>query len=334
LINVSVVIPTCNRKTRLLSLLKNLDQSIYPFHEIIVVDSGEDKLTVKDYKVFLNLNIIYANSEKSVCIQRNKGIAIAKSEWIFLCDDDIEVPADYLEKIAGHITEHPEAKAVSGLVLQLEQGKWTAKYHITSTADLLWRYIFNLGIWGEIYCKDNFISRRLKQFYTAKGNHISKAGWPIITDLSGEYFTTPLYGLGASIIKKEWLAKFPYDEILDNHGIGDNYGLSINYPKDSIHILNTAFVYHHHAQENRLQKSLSYYRRILALDYFRRTNKNISHVKKRWLLWSLTGNLLSFILAGDEKMIKAGLKSIMKILFGQNPYLKATGTNRKIVEAV
>ena len=331
LINISVVIPTCNRKARLLSLLKNLDESLYPLQEVIIIDSGEERLEPADYKAFSKLNIIYTDSEKSVCIQRNKGISLAKSPWVFLCDDDIEVPRDYLEKISDHITEHSEAVALSGLVLQREQHKWTAKYPVTSTMDLLWRYIFNLGIWGEIYCKDNFICKRLKQYYTTKGNHISKAGWPVITNLAGEYFTTPVYGLGASLIKKEWLIKFPYDEVLDKHGIGENYGVAVDFPS-GIHILNDAFVYHHHAHENRLQKSLAYYRRGLALDYFRKTKHNLRHIKKHWFLWSLTGNLLTFIFKRNGIMVKAAFKLIWLTSFNKNPYYRGALSKKKVVK--
>jgi glycosyltransferase involved in cell wall biosynthesis len=328
-INISVVIPTCNRKERLLSLLKDLDRSYYPLLEIIIVDSGEDRLCAGDYEALHNLNIIYIGSEQSVCIQRNKGIAIAKSSWIFVCDDDIEVPADYIKKLVAHIEKHNDAIAVSGLVLQQEKNKWTSEYPIRSTKELLWKYIFKLSIWGRIDCKKNYVSKWLKKYYTAKGNHISKAGWPVITDFTGDYVTVPVYGLGASLIKKNWLLNFPYDEVLDRHGIGDNYGLAINFPPQSIHILNEAFVYHYQETANRLQKPIQYYNRSIALDYFRKINKKISFVKKGWLLWSLFGNLLTFILAGDGNMMKVSLKLIYTIGIGENRYYSAYKTSQK-----
>jgi len=329
---ISVVIPTCDRKQRLLSLLHNLDQSSYPVHEVIIVDSGNDKLLPADYGIFKNISILYLESERSVCIQRNTGIANAGTPWIFLCDDDIEPPADYLAKIVAHIDSHPEAVAVSGVWMQSEKDQWVSEYPVRSTRELAWKYIFQLSIWGKIDCKDNFISRRLKKYYNRKGNHISKAGWPVITDFSGSFFTTPLYSLGASVIKKEWLERFPYDEVLDSHGIGDNYGVAINFPPNSIHVLNNTFVFHHREPLNRLQKPLQYFRRSLVLDYFIRTNKNLRHVKKICLLWSLKGNLLAFILAGDRKMIRAGFKTLLAVAFKKNPYLKRSFSLKKIAE--
>lgn len=332
MINISVVIPTCNRKARLLSLLQNLDQSIYPLAEVIIVDSGEDRLSESDYLIFKQLNIHYLHAEKSVCIQRNKGIKAAKSEWVFLCDDDIEVPVEYLDKIAAHLIFFPSVVAVSGIVMQLEKDKWVANYPVSSTKELLKRYIFNFSIWGEITCKNNFISRPLKAYYQKKRNHIAGSGLPVVTNFSGDYFTTPVYGLGASVIKKEWLIRFPYAEVLDKHGIGDNYGVAINFPPNSIHILNNAFVYHYQEPANRLKRPLQYYRRMMALDYFRRTNAHMNHVKKWHLLWSLTGNLIGYIIAADTAMIKPSYKCLIKIMLGNNDYIRAANAGRKAAE--
>ena len=43
--DISVIIPTCNRKQRLLSLLQNLIESSVRPLEILIIDSGDDILT-------------------------------------------------------------------------------------------------------------------------------------------------------------------------------------------------------------------------------------------------------------------------------------------------
>src|SRR6476660_9941098 len=203
--HISVVIPTCDRKARMLSLLQNLDHCSCPINEVIIIDSGDDKLLPGEYSVFTNLAIQYMGSEKSVCIQRNIGIRLARSPWIFLCDDDIELPAGYLQSLISHIGAHPEAGAVSGLWLEKQKDEWKATHPVLSTRELLWKYIFQLGIWGEINCKDSLMTRKLRRYYKQKGNHISKAGWPVNTDFTGEYTVCPVYSLGASLVNKEWL---------------------------------------------------------------------------------------------------------------------------------
>jgi glycosyltransferase involved in cell wall biosynthesis len=330
---ISVVIPSCNRKARLLSLLQHLDQSTYPIYEVIVVDSGEDKLSPHDYAFFKTVKVHYLQSEKSVCIQRNIGIQKAASDWIFLCDDDIEIGRDYIDKLVLHINSNPGAGVVSGLWLQKERGDWTAKYPERSALQLIWKFVFQLSIWGEISCTgNNFFLKRIKKYYSKKGNHISRAGWPVITNFDGNFFTTPLYSLGAAIVKKQWLLLSPFDEVLDRHGIGDNYAVIAGFPEKIVHVVNSAPVYHHHEMENRLQKPLQYYRRALALDYFIKTKQQLKKIKKRWLLWSLMGNLIQFIVAGKKFMIRAAVKSIWKIAIGQNPYYAAAKQSKKVEE--
>ena len=331
--DISVVIPTCNRKTRLLSVLQNLDHSTYPIAEVIVVDSGEEKLLSEEWAVFKNLKIQYLSSERSVCIQRNTGIRKAKSSWIFICDDDIEVPPDYLQKLAHHLSQHPEAGAVSGRWLQLEKNEWKATYPENSAIRLFWKFVFQQSIWGEINCAaNNMLIKKIKKYYNKRGNHISKAGWPVLTDFSREYFITPVYSLGASLIKKVWLLNSPFDEVLDRHGIGDNYGVIMSFPGACIHVVNNTFAYHHQEPINRLQTPLQYYRRILSLDYFIKTKDSLKMIKKRWLIWSLTGNLIRFTFSANATMIKAAFKSIMVIISGNNPYHKAAKEKRKVIE--
>jgi glycosyltransferase involved in cell wall biosynthesis len=332
-IAISVVVPTCNRKSSLLRLLLSLTRSQYPIQELIIVDSGDERFQKEDLETFLCLNIQYLQCERSVCIQRNKAIQKASASWIFLCDDDLEVPPEYLKEITDHIKLHPNVGAVSGLVLQNEGEKWDEQYPIVSAARLIWNFIFQLSIWGEVKCKDgNPIISKIKLFYKRKGNHISKAGWPVLTDFSGDYFKTPIYGLGASVVKREWLLKSPYDEVLDAHGIGDNYGVAVGFPSEGIHVLKTAFVYHHRETVNRPLDSARYLKRILALDYFVRTRTELKYVHTTWFVWSLVGNLIQNIMLGKKENVKAIAKSIIAVVLNRNPYLLAAKHKRKIIE--
>ena len=334
-IKISVVIPTCNRRERLLSLLRNLNCLSRIPEEIIVVDSGEQQLSPEQLQSFTNLSIHYLRSEKSVCIQRNAGIKKAMNSWIFLCDDDIEMPKNYLDVLTGYIIRYPETGAVSGVWLQKENNEWQASYPVTSARMLLWKYIFRLGIWGEIKCNsNNFIIKKITQHYKRKGNHISKAGWPVNTDFNSDVMLCAVYSLGAALVKKEWLLQSPYDEVLDRHGIGDNYGVIAGFPQPLVHVTNKTFIHHHREPTNRLQSSLQYYRRVLALNYFINTQPSLNHIKRYNLVWSLIGNLCAFLYAPDRAMIKAGLKSITTIVFNRNPYIIAAKENKKVIEPV
>ncbi len=330
---VSVVIPTCNRKQRLLSLLEDLNRSVYPLKEVIIVDSGEQQLDAAEYSRFGNLPVQVVRSEKSVCLQRNLGIGMAKGDWIFLCDDDMEVPPEYILKLALHSRLYPAVGAISGLVMQKLGNEWTADYPVRSVAMLYWSFFFKVSLWGKIQCNTGRgPGGRVVNYFSRKGNHISKAGWPVLTDFSGEFFITPLYGLGASLVRKEWLLLSPFDEVLDRYGIGDNYGVCLGFAGRNIHVVNDARVYHHHEQVNRLQRPLQYFRRALALDYFRLTGRTPGYVKKSWLLWSLSGNFFSFLFVRDHTMWRPALKTLWVILLGRNPYYRAAKEGRKVEE--
>lgn len=320
---MSVVIPTCNRKTRLLALLSDLEASSHLPSEVIIVDGGKQPLTETEHSRYTLFPVRYYITRPSVCAQRNKGISMASHPWIFLCDDDIGVPVEYLLRLSEYCTKHQHVGAVSGLWLQLDHNEWKANFPEKTVPGLLWKYIFQLGIWdGLESVKDTILSRAIKKFYHRKGNHISKAGWPVITDMGSGCFTTPVYGLGASLVKKEWLEQSPYDELLDSHGIGDNYGVALGFPQP-VHVLNDAFVFHHQENSNRIPSPDQYSRRIMALDYFIRTGKTPAQVKRSWLLWSIVGRLLMFLVSGDWKMARISVKSFRRILIGANPIVKA-----------
>lgn len=306
--NISVVIPTYNRRMHLLQLLQCLVQSALQPVEVIIVDASEQPLLPADYADTFGLPIKYMQAKPSVCAQRNAGIAAATGEWIFVCDDDMEVPADYLSVLCDYAMQHPEAVALSGNILQQEAGQWVDMYPLVSRKELWLKYIFGLSTWGEIRCKSGWGSNRLQRYYARKGNHIAASGWPVLTDFSGAAFITPVFGLGASLIKKEWLLRSAYDETLGQHGIGDNYGVSIGLP--GIHVVKAAFVYHHHAPANRLKASQQYYNRVMALGYFIRTRQELRSVSRLAFTWSLLGNFFIFSAARNWAMARTAFRAL------------------------
>jgi len=166
MINISVVIPTRNRLQSLLKTLAGLENQLYPLAEVIIVDSSDQKQSAQYFnELFSALNIIYIPSRPSVCLQRNIGIKKALSEYIFLCDDDIETPPDYVSILIEHIKKI-NAGAISGLVLQKIKGTWQSDYPLQSFGQLLWQFIFQLSIWSNIH------SFKTSAIYTKIYHHI------------------------------------------------------------------------------------------------------------------------------------------------------------------
>ncbi|HCR53256.1 MAG TPA: hypothetical protein DIW27_02475 [Cytophagales bacterium] len=326
LLPISVVIPTYNRSASLARTIDAINRQTSKPGEVIVIDAGnEHSYREKIALDWAELNVIIVDSEASVCIQRNKGIVLSKYKWIFLCDDDIELPDDYLTTLFKFVSENLECNAVAGLLLQKEGDKWISQYPPTSGFDLIFRFIFQHSIWGNVESIKargplNILLQVLKNNFKKKGNTFTKAGWPSVTQWKGEVWRTSIYSLGANLIRREWLIQSPYDEVLDPGGIGDNYGVALGFPHEkSIYVLSSAYAYHHRDEKNRPEASVIYYRRIMALDYFnQRYRKGISY--KLWLIWSLFGNLILFLIRGNAKMLQATIVAMMKIILSKNPY--------------
>lgn len=339
--NITAVIPTRNRIPQLETALNSLlSQSRQP-DEIIVVDSSDNKELLNELKLRMrHSKIRWIDSAVSVCIQRNSGIERASGDWIFLCDDDIEVAPGHLEVLEKYVAETPGCHVVCGRLLQLEQGEWVDRYPVRSFGELLWRFVFQLPIWGDVDgAKAPFFLRPLyallKKFYAMKGNTLTLAGWPLITQWNADVFQTRVYSLGASLINREWLLRSRYDEVLDQHGIGDNYGVALNFPGNRpIHVLNSTYAYHHREKANRIDQPVTYYRRILSLHYFLKRCNKFSALTAAAFVWSLIGNAISFYLTGNRHLSRVTLKAVRLILFGKNPYYAGFLTGKKLIQPV
>ena len=86
---VSIVIPTYNRKEKLIRLIGSIQESDYKNLEIIVVD---DSCTDGTYdtikKIFPNIQIVRNEKELLLAGSRNVGIRHATGKYIFLIDDE------------------------------------------------------------------------------------------------------------------------------------------------------------------------------------------------------------------------------------------------------
>ena len=96
-------------------------------------------------------------------MQRNTGIRSAVGEFVLLCDDDIEMPEDYILRLTQHLKRCPAIGAITGRFLQKKGDKaWDDLYSPKTMMELLWKFIFQQTVWGEIDCvKTNFINRPL-----------------------------------------------------------------------------------------------------------------------------------------------------------------------------
>jgi hypothetical protein len=202
-------------------------------------------------------------------------------------------------------------------------------FRIISFVQLLWNFIFQLTVWADLdKTQANMLGalplRLLRKFYTSRRNRFSLAGWPLVTEIQAPYFRTAIYSLGGAIVRRDWLLQSPYDEILDPHGIGDNYGVALDLPEDlPIAVLTDTYVMHSKSNINRVAPQIAYFRRLLALDYFMTKSKKFSPVNRGFLIWSLMGNLLVQSVGFNTRKGWATIKAGYLIATGRNPYCRA-----------
>ena len=105
--NISVVIPTYNRKDLLKRSINSvINQTIKPF-EIIVVDDGSLDGTEKMIRRNYDLVKFIKQENKGVSAARNSGIKVSNGEWICFLDSDDEWKKDKLEKQINAANDNP-----------------------------------------------------------------------------------------------------------------------------------------------------------------------------------------------------------------------------------
>ncbi|TCP28282.1 glycosyl transferase family 2 [Tenacibaculum skagerrakense] len=321
--NVTVVIPTRNRLESLKRTLVSLkNQSQLP-KEIIVVDSSDDKIKEEDINnsyTFSQLSLIH--SKPSVCLQRNIGIEKSNSEYIFLCDDDMELPENYIESISEYLNENQDVNIVSGLVVEKRNEGWKYSETRISFLKLLVYHIFGLSVWAELKLKDFSKNKLIQNFvknYLKKGNRIAKSGWPIVINYELPVFKTPIYSLMCAIVRSETIKKSPYDVAFYENGIGDNYDVLMSMNSE-ITVLSTIKVKHHKAPINRLKTEQAYYYRVSALHYILLKFERFDTRNLAFFMWSIMGNSMLFLSKGRFKMLGYNIKLLTRILANKSIY--------------
>lgn len=326
---VSVVIPTRNRPESLARTLGALERQERLPDEVVVVDAS-DRPADEDALISAHpaLPIILLHAPAGVCSQRNSGIRRGRGSHVLLCDDDIEPPPGYILALLDYLNDHPAAGAVTGLVCEPDgSGEAPLEFSAPRVRSLLFAFIFQITVWGDTEAATG--SRLtalplslLKRWYRHRGNTWSAAGWPLVTQVRRPVFHTSIYGLGAALVRRDWLLASPYDERLGTHGIGDNYGVALGFPGASpIAVLADQHVVHHRAAANRLEQTEAYFRRVLALDYFMRTSGRFSRLNTLWLVWSLLGNVARFALQRRRALLGRCFRALALVVTGRNPLL-------------
>lgn len=119
-IYISVIVPLYNKSYCLDRLTKSLISQEYPFFEVIVINDGSTDDSLMKLKSILNANptlkdktTVYDQYNQGVSVARNKGISLAKYDYICFLDADDEWLPEFLSSIIHLIKHYPLATVFS-----------------------------------------------------------------------------------------------------------------------------------------------------------------------------------------------------------------------------
>jgi glycosyltransferase involved in cell wall biosynthesis len=106
---VSVVIPAYNRAHFLPEVVESALAQTYRDFEVIVIDDGSTDNTPEVASRFPPAVRYYRQENQGLSAVRNKGIELARGEYIIFLDSDDVLLKDALEKSVLFLDQHPEA---------------------------------------------------------------------------------------------------------------------------------------------------------------------------------------------------------------------------------
>lgn len=133
---ISVVIPTWNRESTLLAAVRSVLNQTLDVHEVLICDDGSTDRSKESLEEIKDPRIHWIEGERGgrPAIPRNRGMALAKGDWIaFLDSDDVWMP-NKLE-IQLKLAEVMGCKAVSSNAFRSINGRRVADLVLSSAPE-------------------------------------------------------------------------------------------------------------------------------------------------------------------------------------------------------
>ena len=113
---IDIIIPTLKRPDHLRRCLEALNQQSRAADQILVGVRADDDLTqtvIREYEAVLPVRAVEARGV-GVVGSMNSCLAECHAPWIVLLDDDVEIPARWLETMLAHVTKSADLVGASG----------------------------------------------------------------------------------------------------------------------------------------------------------------------------------------------------------------------------
>ncbi|MBI2645333.1 glycosyltransferase family 2 protein [Candidatus Uhrbacteria bacterium] len=105
---ISIIIPSYNQARSLPKTLESILTQTMKDIEIILVNDGSTDDTEKVLMPYRDRITYIAQENKGCQVARNVGLGVAKGEYIIVCDADIIMKPDMLEKMSVVLNSHPD----------------------------------------------------------------------------------------------------------------------------------------------------------------------------------------------------------------------------------
>lgn len=122
----SIIIPTLNSRVTIGACLESLFMQTFTDFEVLIMDGLSADSTLDIVKSYVDLRvIIYSEADRGIYDAMNKGIRLAKGEWVyFLGSDDFFHDALVLQKVAEVILDSKVEVLYGNVISDKFQGKY------------------------------------------------------------------------------------------------------------------------------------------------------------------------------------------------------------------
>ncbi len=120
---ISIIVTCYNEGEELFRAIRSLEQQTFQDFEVIVVkDFSNHQPTIAACAVLekQGYKVLYETSNVGVSVTRNHGVDATQGDIIYTFDGDDELPADTLQFIADTFDAHPQADAIFGNYMLIE----------------------------------------------------------------------------------------------------------------------------------------------------------------------------------------------------------------------
>ncbi len=121
---LSIIVPLYNKEKEIKHTLDTLFNQSFSDFEVIIVNDGSTDNSAEIVKAYHNEKIrLFNQVNGGAATARNKGVELAKSEWVAFLDADDEWKSNYLAKVVNAIEEYPEAVLIGTNYEIIEDGE-------------------------------------------------------------------------------------------------------------------------------------------------------------------------------------------------------------------